>query len=803
MSSSRTETPSQLEELILKGQGRLALESINSVLSSRMISKEVKVIYNLLKCKALVKTDQYFQAISLLDEISSEITITGSPLQKLDYLCISSENLLYMGNANEGLRIIKEAEEFFEDIVDKDSTEVTIKRVNLLIIKTQLQKLLFGFIDETYETAALGLKLSEDFNYEYGKGRSLEQLATIHCEVGHVEEALKCAEEAHTIWQKTSNQFEATLTTFQIGLYLPNTEPEQKMTHFEEAKKMAEELNAKNVLSKIHNSLAIMNFNKDEKNLGIEHFEMAMNISKEIGDKFGLTTYLFNLGQVYSRRMEYERASTYLYEALAIAKELDFERPYYLIQFSLTGIYVAKGEYNRALKFAESAVEFYSTKNIPENLAWSRGRLANILHLKGDLDNGLTNYLLCLEYYEGIQRLASVCDTQNQVGEIYQLKGDNKLALKYYHSSEEIAIRNEYKALHVYTAFKLISCYLDMGEIEKAKEYLETLNTLGKDQDSKDIEITLRLSTALVLNKEEDSDNRKKAKELLESIISEKEIEHKIVLSAILNLCENLLTELRITEEMDFLEELKYHVKKLHQEGTAELAYPLLIQSIWLESQIALIELDVAKARRLFNSAQIMAEGKGYHTLARKISDNHDQLLEQLDLWEKFTMQLPSVAERMELTHIESVMEEMVRGKGLVFSEAEFEDEESSLIFIFSETGVVLYLEQFEPDLDPDLIQKVSSNILERIHQSTRIGYIERTLYDEYTYLIKKIEGFIFCYVFIGKSYQGIKKLDEFSQLIYGTNQVWEDLVSVDKDEKSLGFQERLIITQYVDNIFI
>ena len=248
--------------------------------------------------------------------------------------------------------------------------------------------------------------------------------------------------------------------------------------------------------------------------------------------------------------------------------------------------------------------------------------------------------------------------------------------------------------------------------------------------------------------------------------------------------------------------------------------YPLLVQSIWLQANISLLELDVGRARRLLKSAQVMAEAKRMINLARRISNNHDILLGQLDLWEQFTKQLPTVAERMELTHIESVLNEMVKGRGIVFPEGEVEYEEPILLSILSETGATLYLEQFDPELGRDLIEKFWYSIIKRVKEEVKTGSLERMLFQDYTCLVKKLESLSFCYVFAGQSYEGIKKLEEFSQLVYGTSLVWEELEELSKialstkfdletfvasgdRDQPLEYSSQFIINQYVDNIFL
>ena len=152
-----------------------------------------------------------------------------------------------------------------------------------------------------------------------------------------------------------------------------------------------------------------------------------------------------------------------------------------------------------------------------------------------------------------------------------------------------------------------------------------------------------------------------KAKNLLKSIINEKDVEYDIVENTILNLCDLLLIELKLSEDKDIIEELKFLINKLQEVGIRELTYPLLVQTYWLQSQISLLELNAEEAQRLYTKAQTMAEEKNLEPMARKISAEHDFLIGQLDLWEKFTTKLPSIMEILELTKIEDMLNQMLK----------------------------------------------------------------------------------------------------------------------------------------------
>ncbi|GAH26837.1 unnamed protein product, partial [marine sediment metagenome] len=62
-------------------------------------------------------------------------------------------------------------------------------------------------------------------------------------------------------------------------------------------------------------------------------------------------------------------------------------------------------------------------------------------------------------------------------------------------------------------------------------------------------------------------------------------------------------------------------------------SYKVFCETFLLQAKLALLNLDVKAARRFLTQAQKIAESYGIKRLAIKISNEHDELLKQLNLW--------------------------------------------------------------------------------------------------------------------------------------------------------------------------
>ncbi len=500
--------------------------------------------------------------------------------------------------------------------------------------------------------------------------------------------------------------------------------------------------------------------------------------------------------------LEYEKGLTLLHEALSDAKESGSNRTFQAIQTGLISAYIYKGELNRALEFINELIESFTEIGDMEGLAIAQMHKGQINLKKGDLDEALEFYSDALENFRILERPDGTRESLTNIGKIFQMKGEYDKALYQFYELNKQSNNQKNKLFLALNYSNLISCYLDLGDLEKAASYLQSLQEIDKETENKLVKITNKLSTALVLKRNESVQDRLKAKELLKYIINEKDVEYRTVETAILNLCDLLLIELKKSEDYKLLEELKSLINKLQEIGIRELTYPLLVQTYWLQSQISLLEFNAEGAQHLYTKAQVMAEEKELEPMARKISDEHDFLIGQLDLWKKFTTKLPSILELFELTRIEDMLSQMLR-KGVVLpSEIEKEDEQPVLISIFTESGELLFSEKLFDTLEDDIIERILPEMKTQIEEETDYKTSRRGRLYDYSYILRKIDKLFFCYYFVGKSYSAIHKIEKFSRILNEASKIWERLVTFSQTGSNLNFEERNFIASSIDNIF-
>ncbi|MHA2369124.1 MAG: hypothetical protein ACXADX_09895, partial [Candidatus Hodarchaeales archaeon] len=160
-------------------------------------------------------------------------------------------------------------------------------------------------------------------------------------------------------------------------------------------------------------------------------------------------------------------------------------------------------------------------------------------------------------------------------------------------------------------------------------------------------------------------------------------------MTALLNLCELLLTEFRENEDPDILKEVQRLNTRLFEIGTEQNSNKLIAEVYLLRSKLALLELKIKDARKFLTQAQRIAETWGLNRLARKISSEHDQLLRQLNQWEEAVHRNASLRERIALSQLEEMIGGMVRKNKVKMPPQR--PEEPVMLLIVGKSGLSLF----------------------------------------------------------------------------------------------------------------
>jgi hypothetical protein len=253
---------------------------------------------------------------------------------------------------------------------------------------------------------------------------------------------------------------------------------------------------------------------------------------------------------------------------------------------------------------------------------------------------------------------------------------------------------------------------------------------------------------------------------------------------------------------MEILDDIKPLIDQLQRNARVSNSYSLLANVKLLQAKLALFQINMVGARKLLTEAQQIAEEHGLQLLAGEISREHDRLLEELKLWESFKKEQASVADRLNLASIDSVVERLQGRRAL--DPIESSDEKPVILLILAKGGVLLFSYPFtdmwkrDDDLFGSFLSAFSTFSDEFFSQG-----LDRAKFGEDTILLQSVESFSVCYLFKGQTYLAKQKLNKFVETIQKSSEIWETLEKYEKSSQVAELKDLPEMENLLTNIFL
>ena len=511
----------------------------------------------------------------------------------------------------------------------------------------------------------------------------------------------------------------------------------------------------------------------------------------------------FLKGWFYLQIRDADQALKHFELSISLREELGAKQE---IALSLAGIVyilcVYKVDYDRALKFSERSMTIAEESGNKWLIGYSSKIMAMVHILKGELDNSIILYERSLTIFNDFNNKSMVASILNPLGEAYRQRGELDRALECLEQSlaiyEESGNLRSIVMVHDY----LIQILIDKGDIERAQIYLHDLEQLNSQLKDKQFNLMYLFDKAILLKTSPRISNKGKAEEILKGILEEEDTTYELVIRALLNLCELLLTELRITNDLEVLDELNQFIARLLDIAEKSHSYSILCETLLIQAKLALISLNLEKAQRLLTQGQKIAEKYGLDLLAKKISNEHDDLLKQLEMWEKLKKSKAPLAERLELSRLNEQMENMLRKR--VTEPEEIKEEESVVILIISTGGTPIFSQSFakgwsfKDHLFGGFLSAINSFSGEMFSQG-----LDRAIFGEYTILMKAVSPFIVCYLFKGQSFLAQQRMKHFIDTFQTDKKMWESIKKYYQAHRLIQEEDIPSLDLLVNKVFI
>jgi tetratricopeptide (TPR) repeat protein len=371
---------------------------------------------------------------------------------------------------------------------------------------------------------------------------------------------------------------------------------------------------------------------------------------------------LNNIGMILWQKGDLDAALEYYKRGQILANELDNKYVNAILLLNMGLIHRDKGDYSLSLGYYQKALEIFTELKRKNEIAICLNNIGSILLMKGELDQVHRYFDQSLAIKIEVDDKEGIAFCYNNFGYLFEMKGDLAGSIEEYRKGLEIFEQIGNNLNISLSLWNLIRVLVLAGVPLDYEQYLEKLKKIHDIDLNKQINQRYRFSKALVLKTSERVTKKGESQRILEQLAQET-INLDLGVQVLLNLCELLLEEIKLTGNDEVIGEVKSYIEKLHGIAGEENSYPWLVQIYWLQSRLAMLELDVEKAQDLLSRAEELAKSKGLDHLVSLISREKFSLTDQLEKWQRFIEKEPPLKDVVGFTQFEDLLERVIQNK--------------------------------------------------------------------------------------------------------------------------------------------
>jgi tetratricopeptide (TPR) repeat protein len=521
------------------------------------------------------------------------------------------EQLFIHGKSQDALKVIEEGLKR-EDLTKEE-------KLSFLNLKSEI-KLFLGNCQEALELAEYVLKENTKLNNPIIKIDALLNKAHSLCFNAKINEAIETGEKAFELLSTIKHLSEQKLAERKAKLFL-------------------------------YQASWAMFVGSLEKSLELN--KEALSFAEKSGNQRLISFCLIDFSSRLSD-YDFDKSMELMKNSLAIATKLGNKSLIaYHYQYK-AGIYISQRDFKQAIDSYKKA--YTILKEIKSTFLLGVNHIGYIYRELFQLDKALEFFQEALKY-EPLYRSLNLHD----IGYIYYLKNEPEKAREYYMKSMELDDKMNITMLSAHIHYELILILLELRDVNQAKKHLEHMKQLNEKSDFKTTKLQYRFATILVLKASKDFSDWGQAAKLLEEFLKLDLVDpyFQFRQDALYALLEIRVKELQFTTTEDALEEVKKQAIRLEVEAKEKQLHWLLANVYRLQSQLALVELDLKKALELLDAAQEIADEIGVELLKKEIKQDREKIDKQLAMLQKFQEQQAPISETMKLASLETTVKDI------------------------------------------------------------------------------------------------------------------------------------------------
>ncbi|NHJ31250.1 MAG: tetratricopeptide repeat protein [Asgard group archaeon] len=520
-------------------------------------------------------------------------------LAKIDQLLIHGEFKVALAEIAKGLKT--------NDIKIEEN-------LAFLVHKCDIQNELGKHLD-ALKLAEKVLKESEKLDNNLLQVDALIQKAyALYYSTGDFSEGLECVEKGLDLLEKISNldqkesDIRKSMLLYWKGLiFYQLGDLDKNIEYLKESVTFAEKSGNKRILARC---LSLTGFFLRDKGGYEEYFDRAYKIATEIGNKLELAAYCVTHAYILGKNKQFNESFELYEKGFSLLDEIG-STVYHHAYNDLGLIYRANYQLDKALECFKKSMSGFD---------WG-------------------NHVVI-----------------NNIALTYFMKYDLKKAQEYYLKS--LAISEEVKDRRALpnVLFNLVLISLELKNLSKAQKYLNRLKEISVETGYARIDKLYRYASTFILKASNDFGDWGQAEELLQELLVEKDILPDWRLDILYNLLELRIKELQLSPSEETLNKVQKYITKLEKKSE-ELKLRWLLANVYrLQSQLALVELDVVKAVEFLAKAKVIAEEIDVEILNKSIIKDQNKINQQLAMLKKFQKRHATISETVKLVSLDSTI---------------------------------------------------------------------------------------------------------------------------------------------------
>jgi len=409
------------------------------------------------------------------------------------------------------------------------------------------------------------------------------------------------------------------------------------------------------------NNLGLVHWSKGNLKEALDYYNQGLSICESIGLRVIQGNILNNLGNLYNQMGDFESALNCLHRSLEIKEPLENKNDIATTLLNIGVIYRYKGDLDKASEYYQRCLNLSIASGLRQNIALTNSNIAEIYGMRGDLLKAEEYFQSALEIYREMDLKPEIARILSNFGWVYRKMDQPERALEFYKDSLQISEAIGAESLTATSLFELVSLLVDMDDISTATEYSEKLRKIAEQSENPADDQRYLIAKAYILKSSKKARDQILASDILEKVIGEEILDHALTTNAMLYLCDLLLSELRMTGDDETFLRVRNLTDGLLEIARAQSSYSLLAKTYLLQSKLALVDLDVDKAKELLSNAMEISQEKGLHMLTRAVKREETLLNNQLQKWESILELNPTKREMVDFTHLSSYIDRMIK----------------------------------------------------------------------------------------------------------------------------------------------